>query len=105
MGAKSSRRGTRCSSHIPNLESGLKGGLDRELTVDLHAIEYVGVLLLMDYVNYDDPMLSAIHDIMGDEFSITVADPPFRPIIRAYRCRDRRTAPSGASRFRMPFSH
>jgi hypothetical protein len=66
----------------PDLRERLEQRLGRELTVDSHALEYVGVYFSWNHVNDADPMLSAIHEIMGEEFEITTADPPLRPIIR-----------------------
>ncbi len=53
-----------------------------EITVDSHAVEYVGVYFSWNHVDDSDPMLTAIHKVMGEEFEITMTDPPIRPIIR-----------------------
>jgi hypothetical protein len=65
----------------PELRQRLEKRLGEELTVDLRAIEYVGVYFSWKDVDDGDPMLAAIHDVMA-EFGITMTDPPLRPIIR-----------------------
>jgi hypothetical protein len=66
----------------PELRERIEQQLGQELTVDSHAIEYVGVYFSWNHVNDLDPLLNKIHEIMGEEFEITMTDPPLRPIIR-----------------------
>ena len=66
----------------PDLRERLEKLLGAELTVDSHAVEYVGVYFSWNHVDDSDPMLAAIHEIMAEEFEITMSDPPLRPIIR-----------------------
>jgi hypothetical protein len=46
-------------------------------------------------------MLSAIHEIMGEEFEITMADPPLRPIIRELVA----SRSANSSFWRFPLQH
>jgi hypothetical protein len=66
----------------PDLRERLEKLLGAEIAVDSHAVEYVGVYFSWNHVDDSDPMLAAIHEIMGEEFEITMSDPPLRPIIR-----------------------
>ena len=66
----------------PELRERLEKRLGVEITVDLHVVEYVGVYFSWNHVDDGDPMLSAIHEIMAEEFEIGMTDPPLRPIIR-----------------------
>ena len=47
-----------------------------------HAVEYVGIYFSWNHVDDSDPMLAAIHEILGEQFEIIMTDPPLRPIIR-----------------------
>jgi hypothetical protein len=66
----------------PELRERLEKRLGASLTVDSHALEYVGLYSSWNHVDDSDPMLTAIHEIMEKEFELTVSDPPLRPIIR-----------------------
>jgi hypothetical protein len=66
----------------PELRERLEERLGEEMTVDSHAIEYVGAYFSWNHVDDSDPMLTAIHEIMEEEFGLTMSDPPLRPIIR-----------------------
>ncbi len=66
----------------PELRERLEELLGEEMTVDSHAVEYVGVYFSWNHVDDGDPMLAAIHEVMSEEFEITMTDPPLRPTIR-----------------------
>ncbi len=66
----------------PELRERIEKRLGTSLTVDSHAVEYVGVYFSWNHVDDSDPMLTAIHEIMEEEFGLTMSDPPLRPIIR-----------------------
>ena len=66
----------------PDLRERLEKLLGAKLTVNSHAVEYVGVYFSWNHVDDSDPMLAAIHEIMAEEFEIAMSDPPLRPIIR-----------------------
>ncbi len=66
----------------PELRERIEKLLGEVSTADSHVLEYVGVYFSWNHVNDGDPMLTAIHDVMGEEFQITMSDPPLRPIIR-----------------------
>jgi len=66
----------------PELRERIEKRLGVSLTVDSHAVEYVGVYFSWNHVDDGDPTLVAIHEIMGEEFEITMSDPPLRSIIR-----------------------
>jgi hypothetical protein len=85
----------------PELRERLEKRLGTEVTVDSHAVEYVGVYFSWNHVDDSDPMLAAIHEVMGEEFEITMSDPPLRPIIRELL--DSRSANS--SFWRFPLQH
>jgi hypothetical protein len=66
----------------PELRERLERRLGEEMTVDSHAVEYVGVYFSWNHVDDGDPMLTAIHEIMEEEFGITMSDAPLQPIIQ-----------------------
>jgi hypothetical protein len=84
----------------PELRERLEKLLGSEITVDSHAVEYVGVYFSWNHVDDSDPMLSAIHGIM-EEFEITMADPPLRPIIRELLV----SRSANSSFWRFPLQH
>jgi hypothetical protein len=85
----------------PELRKRLEKRLGQEITVDSHAVEYVGVYFSWNHVDDSDPMLSAIHEIMGEEFGITMSDPPLRPIIRELLV----SRSANSSFWRFPLQH
>lgn len=66
----------------PKLRERIETLLGEEFDSDSHVLEYVGVYFSWNHVNDDDPMLLAIHEIMGEELGISMGDPLLRPIIR-----------------------
>jgi hypothetical protein len=85
----------------PDLRERLEKALGSEITVDSHVVEYVGVYFSWNHVDDGDPMLSAIHEIMGDEFEITMTDPPLRPLIRELLV----SRSANSSFWRFPLQH
>jgi hypothetical protein len=66
----------------PELRKRLEERLGAPISINSHALEYVGLYFSWNHVDDSDPMLSVIHEIMEEEFEITKNDPPVRPIIR-----------------------
>ena len=83
------------------LRERLKKLLDAPLTVDSHAVEYVGLYFSWNHVDDSDPMLMAIHDIMAEQFKIAMSDPPLRPIIRELLV----SRSANSSFWRFPLQH
>ena len=85
----------------PELRERIQKKLGVEITVDSHAVEYVGVYFSWNHVDDGDPMLAAIHEIMAEEFEITMTDPPLRPIIRELLV----SRSANSSFWRFPLQH
>ena len=85
----------------PEIRERLEKRLGVEITVDSHAVEYVGVYFSWNHVDDSDPMLSVIHGIMAEEFEITMTDPPLRPIIRELLV----SRSANSSFWRFPLQH
>ena len=85
----------------PQLRERIEKLLGTKITVNSHALEYVGVYFSWNHVDDSDPMLSAIHEIMGEEFEITMIDPPLRPIIRELLA----SRSANSSFWRFPLQH
>jgi len=85
----------------PDLRERLEKLLGAEITVDSHAVEYVGVYFSWNHVDDSDPMLAAIHEIMAEEFEITMTAPPLRPIIRELLV----SRSANSSFWRFPLQH
>ena len=85
----------------PELLERIEKRLGASLTVDSHAVEYVGVYFSWNHVEDRDPMLAAIHEIMEREFEITKGDPPLRPIIRELLV----SRSANSSFWRFPLQH
>jgi hypothetical protein len=85
----------------PDLRERLEKLLGAEITVDSHAVEYVGVYFSWNHVDDNDPMLAAIHRIMAEEFEISMAAPPLRPIIRELLV----SRSANSSFWRFPLQH
>ena len=60
----------------------MRNGLAQVSLSISHAVEYVSIYFSWNHVDGSDPMLTAIHEIMGEEFEVTMSDPPLRPIIQ-----------------------
>jgi hypothetical protein len=85
----------------PELRERLEKRLGTNFTVDSHVVEYVGVYFSWNHVDDSDPMLRVIHEIMGEEFEITMTDPPLRPIIRELLV----SRSANSSFWRFPLQH
>jgi hypothetical protein len=85
----------------PELRGRLEKRLSAAITVDSHVVEYVGVYFSWNHVDDSDPMLAAIHEVMGEEFEITMTDPPLRPIIRELLV----SRSANSSFWRFPLQH
>ena len=85
----------------PELRERLEKMLGTEITVDSHAVEYVGVYFSWNHVDDSDPVLSAIHEIMAEEFEITMSDPTLRPIIQEML----QSRSANSSFWRFPLRH
>jgi hypothetical protein len=83
----------------PELRERLEKQLGAKLTVDSHALEYVGVYFSWNHVDDRDPLLAAIHEIMEREFEII--NPPLRPIIRELLV----SRSANSSFWRFPLQH
>jgi len=85
----------------PELRERLEKRLGASLTVDSHAVEYVGVYFSWNHVDDSDQMLTEIHEIMGEEFGVTMNDPPLRPLIRELLV----SRSANSSFWRFPLQH
>ncbi len=79
--AQSQMAGYEFGRSNPNFMENLSKALGHEITVDSHALEYIGLGWSWNRVNYDDPMMEKVEAVM-EKFKASMDERAIRSLIR-----------------------